>query len=343
MKILSIVIPTYNVEGYLDRCIESLVYDDSILDDLEILIVNDGSKDNSLLIAQKYEKLYPKTVKVIDKENGGHGSTINAGLKIATGKYFRVIDSDDWVNIDDFGRYVADLKKYDCDVVVTNYSREMIYSGETVKFEYSKEIEFGKIYEFDKFDLSKFGDDYLFMATSTFKTDILRKANVVLDEKTFYVDMEFILYPIPYIKDFVLLDYDVYRYFIGRPDQSVNINSYIRNRSHHEKVLRKLIAFYEDTKMSANKKQYVFKILCFMCNSHYVIYCKARLPEKKCLNEIRNFDKFLKEKSPKIYFETSNMFLYIKMNRKSNFRYAQAFKNLYSRFIDRIERRKGGK
>ena len=93
MKILSIVVPTYNVEKYLERCIDSLVYDEKVLNDLEILIVNDGSKDNSLQIAKKYEKQYPNTIKVIDKENGGHGSTINAGLKVATGKYFRVIDS----------------------------------------------------------------------------------------------------------------------------------------------------------------------------------------------------------------------------------------------------------
>lgn len=343
MKILSIVIPTYNVEKYLDRCIESIVYDESVLSDLELLIVNDGSSDGSLSIARKYEKLYPETVKVIDKENGGHGSTINAGLKVASGKYFRVIDSDDWVNVDDFSNYVNDLKKYDCDVVVTNYSRELIYSGETIKFEYSKDIEFGRVYNFDKFDLNKFGDDYLFMATSTFKTDVLRSANVVLDEKTFYVDMEFILFPIPFIKDFVLLDYDIYRYFIGRVDQSVNINSYIKNRNHHEKVLRKLITFYKDTKMSENKKKYIFKILCFMCNSHYVIYCKARLPEKKCIKEIRNFDKFLKDKAPEMYSATSNMFLYINKNRKTNFRHAQMFKNLYSRYMDRLEIKRGGK
>ena len=342
MKILSIVVPTYNVEKYLERCIDSLVYDEKVLNDLEILIVNDGSKDNSLQIAKKYEKQYPNTIKVIDKENGGHGSTINAGLKVATGKYFRVIDSDDWVNVDDFSNYVKDLKKYDCDLVVTNYSRELIYAGESVEFKYSKDVEFNKVYDIDKFDLATLGDDYFFMATTTFKTDLLRKANVVLDEKTFYVDMEFILFPIPYVKDFVLLDYDIYIYFIGRPDQSVNINSYIRNRSHHEKVLRKLVTFYESTKMSENKKKYIFKILCFMCNSHYVIYCKAKLPDKKAINEVREFDKFLRGTSPSIYETTSNMYRYIKSNRKTNFRHAQGCKNLYSRIADRLERRKRG-
>lgn len=341
MKILTIVVPTYNVEKYLDRCIESLIYDESILDDLEILIINDGSKDNSLEIAKRYEKKYPNVIKAIDKENGGHGSTINKGLELASGKYFRVIDSDDWVNIDDFSKYVKDLKKLDCDAIVTNYSRELIYNGEVVKFNYSKDIEFNKIYDFDKFDLKKFKDDYLVMATSTFKTELLRKSNVLLDEKTFYVDMEYILLPIPNLNTMIFLDYDIYRYFIGRPDQSINIDNYVRNRKDHEKVFRRLIEFYENTKMSDNKKKYIFNILSLMCNSHYIIYCKAKLPEKTCLNEIKKFDKYLQEKSPSLYEETSNRFLYIKKNRNTNFKYAQIYNNIYSRYCDRLERKRG--
>ena len=341
MKILTIVIPTYNVEKYLDRCLDSLIYDNNIINDLEILIVNDGSKDNSLKIAKEYEKKYPNTIIVVDKENGGHGSTINAGLKIAKGKYFRVIDSDDWVNIDDFSKYINALKKLDVDAVITNYSRELIYNGESIKFSYSKELEYNKEYHFDEFDLNKFKDDYLFMATTTFKTSLLRDANVILDEKTFYVDMEFILFPIVKLNTMIFLNYDIYRYFIGRPDQSVNIESYVRNRKDHEKVLKKLIEFYENLKVSDTKKQYIFNILTLMCNSHYIIYCKAKLPNKNCLNEIKEFDKYLKEKSPSIYNNVSNRFLYIKKNRNNNFKFAQNMNNLYSRYCDKLERKRG--
>ena len=143
-KILTIVVPTYNVEKYLSRCLDSLLYDEKTNKKLEIIVVNDGSKDNSLKIANEYKEKYPDSVLVIDKENGGHGSTINAGLKIATGKYFRVIDSDDWVNIDEFPSYINDLEKLNSDIVLTNFSREYIYNSTQVISKYPKAIEYNK-------------------------------------------------------------------------------------------------------------------------------------------------------------------------------------------------------
>ena len=108
-KILTVLIPVYNTEKYIKRCLDSLI-DESIIDNIEILIVSDGSKDNSILIAKDYEKKYPNSIKIIEKENGGHGSTINKGLEIATGKYFRVLDSDDWFNTSDFVKLVNYIK-----------------------------------------------------------------------------------------------------------------------------------------------------------------------------------------------------------------------------------------
>ena len=300
MKILSIVIPTYNVEKYLERCLNTLVFDEKIQKDIELIIVNDGSKDDSLKIAKKYEKKYPESIIVIDKENGGHGSTINAGLKVATGKYFRVIDSDDWVNVEDFSKYIYDLKKCDQDVVLTNYSRELLYTGESIKFKY-KNLEYNKTYDLDKLDYSLMGLDYFFMATSTFKTEKLKKSGVILDEKTFYVDMEFILLPFLEMKSMVYFDYDIYRYFIGRPEQSINIQSYVRNRSHHEKVLKRLLEFYDKIPKTSNRKKYIFGIICQMVNTHYIIYCKAKLNSNKDINEIREFDKYLKKHNYDIY------------------------------------------
>lgn len=345
-KILTIVIPTYNVEKYLERCLLSLVYEEKILDKLEILVVNDGSTDNSLKIAKSYEKKYPDTIRVIDKENGGHGSTINVGLKEAKGKYFRVIDSDDWVNVDDFSRYFNQLCELDVDVVLTNYSRELIYSGETVLFKYNSAIEYNKIYDLNNFDFSLFKYDYFFMATTTFKTDKLKKSNILLDEKTFYVDMEFIILPLPEINNFIYLDYDIYRYFIGRNDQSININSLIKRRKDHEKVLKRLVEFLSSDKLSSNKKKYVSNILVQMVNTHYIIYCKSQLPNKEALKEIRSFDKYLKEINPELYNYSSSLYSYIRWNRRTNFLFAQLGKNIFSRLIDFYEiltsKRKGG-
>ena len=337
-KILSITIPTYNVEKYLDRCIESLTFEKSILGDLEIIIVNDGSKDNSLEIAKKYEKKYPQTVKVIDKENGGHGSTINAGLKIATGKYFRVIDSDDWVNVDDFADFVKALKKLNVDFVATDYQQEIIYENKTAPFKYDN-IEYNKIYKFDELNLDELKPQYFTMHSMTYKTEVLREAKLELDEHCFYVDMEYILLPLKYVNTFIYLDYNIYRYFIGRPDQSVNPQSMVKNRRNHEKVLKRLISFYNTEKLSKTKKEYVKYILTYTLNTEYIIFIKIKLPDKKILNEIREFDKYLKKEAPDLYKESNEYSRSIRWNRKTNFIFAQSKKFWFSRVADFLEMR----
>ncbi len=338
MKTLTVVIPTYNVEKYLAKCLNSLLYDRDILGDLELIIVNDGSKDHSLEIAKKYEKEFPKTIKVIDKENGGHGSTINAGLKIATGKYFRIVDSDDWVNIDEFGDFVRDLKKLDTDIVVTKFSKEYIYSGEKETFGY-KNLEYGKKYDLNKIDYSLLEDQYFFMSNTTFKTEKLRKSGVWLDEKTFYVDTEFVILPYLEMDTMIYLDYDIYRYFIGRPDQSVAIQSYVRNKLHHEKVTKRVLEFYKSIDEKNPKRVYIHKILLQLLNTHYIIFCKARLDSKKDLKYIREFDRYLKENHPDLYEDLRQSQRYIKWNQRTNFIFSQTCRNMLSRICDKMDQK----
>ena len=135
MKALTILIPVYNTEKYIKRCLDSLIVSE-IMDDIEILVVNDGGKDHSVEIIQKYVDSYPETVRLIDKENGGHGSTINAGIKEAKGKYFRVLDSDDWFNSTDFVKFVNRLKSEDADLVVCDYRKEHTYNSKSEYFVY---------------------------------------------------------------------------------------------------------------------------------------------------------------------------------------------------------------
>lgn len=338
MKVLSVVIPTYNVEKYLRRCLDSLVYDESVLEDIELLVVNDGSKDNSLAIAKEYEKKYPKTIKVIDKENGGHGSTINAGLKVAKGEYFRVIDSDDWVNIDEFADYVRALKKCKADIVLTNYNKEMLYSGEIQTFDY-KNLEYNKEYNLNKFDYSILEDAYFYMATSTIKTEKLRKAKLHLDEKTFYVDMEYILLPFLEMDSMIYLDFNIYRYFIGRVEQSINIQSFVKNRSHHEKVVRRILEFYKTIDEKEPKREYIRKVVLQLLNTHYIIYCKAKLNDKKDIEEIRRFNAFLKNEYPDLFDDLIKTQRYIKWNQKTEFKFAQFGNNLLSKICEKMDNR----
>ena len=139
MKILTVIVPVYNTEKYIKRCLDSLD-NKEINDKLEVLVVSDGSKDNAINIAKEYSKRLPDTFKIIEKENGGHGSTINKGLELATGKYFRVLDSDDWVDNVNFVEFVKRLEDQDADLVVTDYSKEFIYEGKSEKIVYKKNI-----------------------------------------------------------------------------------------------------------------------------------------------------------------------------------------------------------
>lgn len=316
-KIISIVIPVYNTEKYIKRCLDSLVLDE-IMDSIEILIVSDGSKDKSIEIARKYEEKYPNSIKIIEKENGGHGSTINKGLEVATGKYFRVIDSDDWVTSKDFIEYIKRLEKEDADLVVTDYSQEHIYENKTIFYQYEN-LKDNELYDFDKMDLSILKGEYFVMATSTYKTELLRKSNLHLFEKTFYVDMQYNVVGFYYVKKIRYYNLNIYKYFIGRKEQSNNCKSLVKNQNNHEAVMKFLIEYYCDNleNLSENKKEYYKLIIYYMLYTHYSIYCLYDDNHLEAYNKIKTFDSYLKEKNIELY-NISNIGI-IAANRKSNF------------------------
>ena len=338
-KILSVVVPTYNVKNYLDRCLLSLTADEHTLRDLDIIIVNDGSLDSSLEIAKRYEKKYSESITVIDKENGGHGSTINTGLKYAIGKYFRVLDSDDWVNTLDFKPFIKDLKKQEADAVLTNYTRELVYEGVAQHVEY-KHLKYNKKYDLNTIDLNLFGDEYMYMHTLTIKTDILRAVNLSLDENTFYVDMEYITLPLTKLDTFIYLDYDIYHYWIGRPDQSMNIVSMFKNRSHHERVLKRLAKLHTDkAHLNENKRAYLFNILVLMLNTHYEIYMSRKLNSSE-LKEIRQFDKWLQNYNLSLYKAAAIKFPHIEPYRQTGFIFSSFLNKKFNRLSHIITSKK---
>lgn len=335
MKTLTVAIPVYNTEKYIRRCIDSLAIQD-IINDIEIILVNDGSKDKSLEIMNEYKQKYPESVIVIDKPNGGHGSTINAALKKATGKYFRVIDSDDWVNSEDFVKFVRRLKNEDADLVLTDYRKEHIYNGLSERFFWNN-VKEKKIYMFDEIDLKLFRGNYFVMANSTYKTRILRQAKLELLEKTFYVDMQYNIVPILYVKTIKFMKLDIYRYFIGRPDQSMNLDNFVKNRANHEKVMKYLIEYYNQNlkEFSKNQRKYVKQILFYMLTTHYYIYCVYSKKDKKIIyKEVKEFDKYLKNINKELY----NMMYkigQIKCNRITNFIFIRINPQLSAKFINK--------
>ena len=186
MKLLSIVVPVYNTEDYIRRCLDSIVSIDD-RSPLEIIVVSDGSKDSSIDIAKEYAAKYPECFVIIEKENGGHGSTVNKGLEVATGKYFRVLDSDDWFDTMNFAKYLADLEHCDEDLVLTPYTQEYTFNGGKFEYKYP-EYEHDEVYTWDDMEFDE-GTMYFTMASSTYKTELLRECGLRLFEKSFYVDI----------------------------------------------------------------------------------------------------------------------------------------------------------
>ena len=314
MKLLSVVVPVYQTEKYLPRCLDSVLVPEA-LEDLELIVVNDGSRDGSGDIARRYQERYPDTVVFIDKENGGHGSTINAGLEAATGKYFRVLDSDDWFDTCAFLKYLKALRQCDEDLVVTPYTQEYTYSGD--KFSYSYEyLTHNHVYQMEKL---RFTEDmmYFTMASSTYKLELLRACGLELFEKTFYVDMQYNIYPIPFLKTVRFLDYEVYRYFMGSPTQSMSQQNLMRNLPQHQKVLEFLVDYYVRYRdqVNVNVRRYMGQMIYFMYYTHMDLVCMKMKNRRQSYLMFKEIDAELKRKAPDLYRRVDS-FSYLHYSRK---------------------------
>ena len=223
MKLLTIAIPSYNSENYLSKCIESLLPGG---EDVEILVVNDGSKDNTSAIGHEYEAKYPGIVKVIDKENGGHGSAVNAGVEHATGLFFKVVDSDDWVKKSAYLEILEKLKDFAgsdviLDMLISNFVYEKEGAAKKKVMRYAHALPKDTVFTWN--DVGHFfKGQYILMHSVIYRTKLLRECGMKLPDHTFYVDNIFVYEPMPYVKNMYYMDVNFYRYYIGREDQSVN-------------------------------------------------------------------------------------------------------------------------
>lgn len=306
MRLLSVIIPSFNVELYLARCLDSLLYNKDVVEFLDIIVVNDGSKDNTASVAEKYRQLYPKNITVITKKNGGHGSTINAGLKVAKGKYIKVIDADDWVNIFDFSDFVQKLNEVDDDIIITDYQRDILYDSSIVEFAFYQQDKSQKIEATQKLVDE---EDFFFMFSMhsmTVKTNSLKKVwGEGLLEHTFYVDQQYVAKALLCAKTFRTLDYNIYRYFIGRPEQSVSFEGFFRHRQDHERVLRWLLTMLQsdDVQNSEHLTAVITKQVKAMVATHYEIYYTTIAATTPEIAELFEFDNYLMEVCPSLHRE----------------------------------------
>lgn len=331
MKTLSIAIPVYNTEDYIRRCLDSVLVQEA-LPYIELIIVNDGSKDSSPEIIREYQARFPENIVFIDKENGGHGSTINAALKAATGKYFRVLDSDDWFDTPEFIKYLKALSACDEDLIVTPYTQEYVYNGTVVPYNYEF-FTHDQVYSVDElvFDETK---TYYTMASSTYKLEILHKSGLKLFEKSFYVDMQYNIYPIPYLKTVHFLDYHVYRYFMGRPNQSMSQENLLRNLPNHQNVLSFLIEYYVSfrEKVSKNVKEYMSLLIYFMFYTHMDLVCNKLKDRRLAYRTIKDFDTYLKNTAPDLY-RMVDVFPYIHFSRRLRYINVRFFNSFFTKLL----------
>lgn len=242
-KTITFAVPCYNSAAYMDKCIQSLL---ACGEDIEILIVDDGStKDNTAEKADEWEARYPGIIRALHKENGGHGSAVNTGLANASGRYFKVVDSDDWLDPQAMERVMRYLRpqcelQYPTDMVVANYVYEKVHEGTRQVMHYKNVFPQGV--EFTWADTKHFNpSQYLLMHSVIYRTDLLKDMGLKLPEHCFYVDNIFVYVPLPQVRTIYYLNVDMYRYFIGREDQSVNEKVMMGRMDQQLRVTRTMI------------------------------------------------------------------------------------------------------
>ncbi|MEE1305506.1 MAG: glycosyltransferase family A protein [Agathobacter sp.] len=300
MKLLSFAIPCYNSEAYMEKCIDSILPGG---EDIEILIIDDGSKDRTAEIADAYEKKYPTICRAIHQENGGHGEAVNAGIRNATGLYFKVVDSDDWVDQDAYMKILDKLRELaggeqTLDMLLANY----VYEKDGAKRKkVMRQTGFPKDRIFGWNDIRHFHKGhYILMHSVIYRTKLLRECGLELPKHTFYVDNIYVYKPLPNVRTMYYMDVDFYRYFIGREDQSVNEKVMIGRIDQQIKVNKIMIEDIDLWKVSNAKcRKYMFNYLEIITVVSTIMLIKSGTQEN--LEKKRALWKYIKDHDIRLF------------------------------------------
>ena len=303
MKLLSFAVPCYNSEAYMRHCIESLLPGG---DEVEILIVDDGSTDGTAEIADEYEKKYPGICRAIHQKNGGHGEAVNTGIRNASGMYFKVVDSDDWVDGDAYKRVLetlSEIVKGDTvlDLMVCNFVYEKQGAKHKKVMTYRFALPSNEMVTWDGVRHFHKGQ-YLLMHSVIYRTSLLRECGLELPKHTFYVDNIFVFEPLPYVRTIYYLNVNFYRYFIGRDDQSVNEKVMI-SRVDQQIRVNKLMIDYMAGRNIPNRKlrKYMLSYLDIMMTISSVMLIRANSEE--ALAKKAALWEYLKDKNLMLYLK----------------------------------------
>jgi len=320
-KLLTIVIPTYNMQDYLHRCLDSLVLkDEQLMSQLEVLVINDGSKDNSSAIAHEYEAKCPNTFHVIDKENGNYGSCVNRGLKEATGKYIKVLDADDRFDTANFEKYLQFLAKTDVDMVLSDFDQ---VNGDGVVLNHIH-YAFGS-----KVSLSDLQTDKLFlMHAVAYRTRNLRDINYHQTEGISYTDQEWIFLPMTTVRKISYFNEVVYKYMIGREGQTMDPAVFYKNFSHEMKGTDTMMQQYENIASLVDKEH--LEYLTWRLNTRiHLVYSAFLLKEGMTLGmeSLNSFDAIMCERYPLSRNLANSMWI----SKRIPIRFIRSYRRFHSR------------
>ncbi len=314
-KLISFAVPCYNSAEYMKQSIMSIVNGG---EDVEIIIVDDGSKDDTLKIAKELEAEYPTIIKVVHQENGGHGDAVNTGLKNSTGKYFKVVDSDDKLGKNALVEVISFLKRVEeegknLDLLICNYVYDKVGEKHKKVMRYKRAMPNDRFFSWsDKIKLKE--SQYILMHSVIYRTEMLRKCKLELPKHTFYVDNIFVFHPLPYVQNMYYLDVNLYKYYIGREDQSVNEKVMISRLDQQIRVTKIMIDSYLNRPMDTPVRcsKYMAHYLdMMMCVSSILCILSGEDENLKKKEELWNH---LKEKDIKLYKKLRHSFLGIGMN-----------------------------
>lgn len=317
-KILTIIIPTYNMEKYLRRCLDSLIIDEEGMKQLEVLVINDGSKDSSSQIAHEYQDKYPDTFRVIDKENGNYGSCVNVGISNAKGIFFRLLDADDWFDNEALRNLIRNMSNLqNVDIVATNMN--VINVNELLNQSYQlKNYEYNKIYELNQIDISKC-QDLMLMHCLSYKTSFIKSINLKLQTGISYTDTEYVYYPLIKATNIIFFDLFLYQYFLGREGQTVSQNISSKSIGDYKKVAERMLKNYLSYRRSCSENNIyhlnigrvpLYNILRALL-SNYLFYS----------NKDNSLEFFLRQSLQSIKSEDNVLYQFLINTKKSNIKY----------------------
>lgn len=263
MKLITFTVPCYNSAAYMDRCVEALLPAGK---EAEIILVDDGSTDDTGKVADAYAEKYPDIVRVIHQENGGHGEGVNQGIRNATGMFFKVVDSDDWLDTEALAKVMEVLRSYanaetPLDLLMANYVYEHVADNTRNVVDYTGILPENRVFHWD--EIGKFPPDKnILMHSVIYRTEVLRASKLELPKHTFYVDNLFVYQPLPQVKTIYYLNLDLYRYFIGRDDQSVNEKNMIKRVDQQLRVTRLMMQAVDVYALPAEQE----KLRAYMLN-----------------------------------------------------------------------------